>query len=131
MINKAILVGNLGKDPEIRYTPNGIPVATFSIATNKKWTDKASGDKKNKTSWHRIVVWRKRGEICAEYLKKGSLVYIEGEIQTRTWEKDKITHYITEIIASDVRFLNRPPGNNTPPVNTEVPPELGDDDIPF
>jgi single-strand DNA-binding protein len=131
MINKAILVGNLGKDPEIRYTPNGIPVATFSIATNKKWTDKASGDKKNKTSWHRIIVWRKRGEICAEYLKKGSLVYIEGEIQTRTWEKDKITHYITEIIASDVRFLNRPPGNNTPPVNMEVPPELGDDDIPF
>ena len=131
MINKAILVGNLGKDPEIRYTPDGTPVATFSIATNTQWKDRESGETKKKTSWHRIVVWRKRGEVCAEYLKKGSLVYVEGRIETRSWEKNNITRYITEIIASDVRFLNRPPKDDVPPPSMEAPPELVDDDIPF
>ena len=81
-INKVILIGNLGRDPEVRYTPDGTAVANFSIATSMEWTDKGSGEKKERTEWHRIVAWRKLGEICGKYLSKGSQVYIEGRLQT-------------------------------------------------
>ena len=104
-INKVILVGRLGSDPEVRYTPDGTAVANFSIATSDEWTDKATGEKKERTEWHRVVAWRKLGEICGEYLSKGRQVYVEGKLQTRSWEKDGITRYSTEIIASDVQFL--------------------------
>lgn len=104
-INKVILVGNLGRDPEVRYTPDGTAVANFSIATSESWTDKGSGEKREKTEWHRIVAWRRLGEICGEYLSKGSQVYVEGKLQTRSWEQDGITRYMTEIVASTVQFL--------------------------
>ncbi len=137
-MNKVMLIGNLGVDPKLRYTPDGTPVANFSIATNSRWTDKESGEKKSKTEWHRIVAWRKTGELCAEYLQKGSKVYIGGKIQTRSWEKDGITRYITEVVVNEVEFLGRPGDgskrdltNLEGPTNMDIPPEELDDDIPF
>ena len=105
-INKAILIGRLGSDPEVRYTPSGVAVANFSVATSEEWKDKDSGEKKERTEWHRIVAWRRLGEICGEYLSKGKQVYIEGRIQTRSWDdRDGNKKYTTEIVASDVQFL--------------------------
>jgi single-strand DNA-binding protein len=104
-VNKVIIVGNLGRDPEVRYTPDGTAVANFSVATSDQWTDKQTGEKKERTEWHRIVAWRRLGEICGEYLSKGRQVYVEGKLQTRSWEQDGVTRYSTEIIASDVQFI--------------------------
>lgn len=89
-MNKAMVIGNLGNDPEIRYTQSGTPVATFSVATTEKWKDK-DGQQQEHTDWHRIVAWQKLAEICKEYLKKGSKVYIEGKMQTRKWEENGTT----------------------------------------
>ena len=104
-INKVILVGRLGKDPEMRYTPDGTAVANFTIATSEDWKDKATGEKKERTEWHRIVAWRRLGEICGQYLTKGREVYVEGKLQTRSWEQDGVTRYMTEVVASTVQFL--------------------------
>jgi len=105
-INKAILIGRLGADPEVRYTPSGVAVANFNIATSEEWKDKDTGEKKERTEWHRIVVWSKLGELCGEYLSKGRQVYIEGRLQTRSWDdRDGNKRYTTEIIATDVQFL--------------------------
>lgn len=105
-INKAIIVGRLGKDPEMRYMPDGTAVANFSVATSEDWKDKSTGEKKERTEWHRIVAYRKLGEICGEYLSKGKLVYIEGRIQTRSWDdKDGNKRSTTEIVASDMQML--------------------------
>jgi len=105
-VNKAILIGNLGSDPEVRYTPSGTPVASFNIATNEKWTDKSSGEKKERTEWHKIVAWGRLGEICGEYLSKGKQIYIEGRIQTRSWDdRDGIKRYTTEIVAQNMTML--------------------------
>ena len=105
-VNKVILVGNLGKDPEVRYTPGGAAVANFNIATNEAWTDK-SGQKQERTEWHRIVVWGKTAELCGEYLSKGRQVYIEGRLQTREWtNKEGAKQYTTEIVANQVVFLS-------------------------
>jgi len=104
-INKVILVGHLGQDPEIRYMADGTAVTNFSIATSESWKDKQTGEKKERTEWHRIVAWRALGEICGKYLSKGRQVYVEGKLQTRSWEKDGTTRYTTEIVASDVQFL--------------------------
>src|SRR5437660_8903768 len=104
-VNKVILVGNLGKDPEVRYTPSGQAVANFTIATNENWTDK-QGQKQERTEWHRIVVWGKTAELCGEYLSKGRQVYIEGRLQTREWtNKEGAKQYTTEIVANQVLFL--------------------------
>ena len=139
-INKVILIGRLGSDPEVRYTPDGTAVANFSIATSDEWTDKSTNEKKERTEWHRIVAWRRLGEICGEYLSKGKQVYIEGKLQTRSWEKDGVTRYTTEIVASDVQFLGsrdsadtyRPPGpTETPESSGPSLPDKQDDDIPF
>jgi len=139
-INKVILIGRLGRDPEVRYTPDGAAVANFSIATSDEWTDKASGERKERTEWHRIVAWRKLGEICGEYLSKGRQVYVEGKLQTRSWEKDGVTRYSTEIVASDVQFLGARDSADTysPPEPSQSreypePPvtDKEDDDIPF
>lgn len=139
-INKAILVGNLGRDPEISYTPAGLAVARFSIATSEEWKDKATGDKKEKTEWHRIVAFGRLAEICGEYLSKGKQVYIEGRIQTSSWEKDGITRYSTDIIAANMQMLspkNSSYGQNqsSPDVSVYDGPEQNteqaDDDIPF
>ena len=107
-INKAILIGNLGRDPELRYTQNGQAVVNFSLATSENWTDK-SGERVEKTEWHRIVAWGKTGELCAQYLSKGRTVYIEGRIQTRDWEdKEGVKRQTTEINANTVQFLGGP-----------------------
>ncbi len=103
-VNKVILVGNLGRDPEVRFMPNGEAVANFSIATTENWKDK-SGVKQEKTEWHNIVMYRRLAEIAGEYLKKGRPVYIEGRLQTRKWEKDGVTRYTTEIIGDQMQML--------------------------
>jgi single-strand DNA-binding protein len=104
-LNKVMLIGNLGRDPEIRYSQQGVAVVNFSIATSEQWTDKTSGEKQEKTEWHRVVAFRKQAEILEKYLSKGSQVYIEGKLQTRTYEKDGQTHYITEVVVNDFVFL--------------------------
>lgn len=105
-MNRVTIIGRLGKDPEVRYTQGGKAVGNFSIATDEKWTDK-SGAKQSKTEWHRIVVWDKQAELCAEYLSKGRQVAIEGRIQTREWiDKDGTKKYTTEIVADRVEFLS-------------------------
>lgn len=98
-INKVILVGNLGQDPEIRYTPDGRPIANFSIATSETWNDKNTGERREKTEWHRVVVFGKLAEICGEYLSKGRQVYIEGKLQTRKWQtKEGQDRWTTEVV---------------------------------
>jgi single-strand DNA-binding protein len=105
-VNKVILVGNLGQDPESRTTPGGTTVTNIRVATTDSWTDKASGEKKEQTEWHTVVMWSRLGEIAAEYLRKGSQVYIEGRLQTRKWQdKQGNDRYSTEIVASDMQML--------------------------
>ena len=107
-VNKVILVGRLGQNPEVRYTPSGAAVANFSVATNESWTDK-SGQKLERTEWHKVVVWGKLAELCNQYLAKGRQVYVEGRLQTRQWQdKDNQTKYTTEIQAQTVQFLGGP-----------------------
>jgi single-strand DNA-binding protein len=105
-VNKVILVGNLGSDPELRFLPSGSAVANFSIATNEKWRDK-DGNKQERVEWHRIVVWNTLAEICTQYLHKGSSVYIEGKLQTREWEdKDGNKRWTTQVVGWSVQFLD-------------------------
>jgi len=105
-INKVMLIGNLGADPESRFTDGGTAVCNIRIATSKSWTDKNSGDKQERTQWHRIVMWRQLAEIAGQYLKKGAKVYIEGELETREWEKDGVKQYTTEVVASEMQMLD-------------------------
>ena len=105
-LNKVMLIGRLGKDPDMRFSQGGMAVASFTIATNEEWTDKATNEKKERTEWHRIVAFGRLGEICGEYLAKGKQVYIEGKLQTRSWEQDGVTKYTTEIVASDMQMLD-------------------------
>lgn len=145
-LNKAILIGRLGKDPEIRYTQDGRAVTNFSIATNEEWKDKNTGEKKERTEWHRIVAFGKLGEICGEYLAKGRLVYLEGRLQTRSYEQEGVTKYTTEIVANDMQMLEsksaaQSSDNASPSANAgggssgpQPQPASGnefDDDIPF
>lgn len=98
-VNKVIIIGTMGKDPEVRYTPNGNAIANLSVATSEQWTDKQSNQKQDRTEWHRVVIYGKLAEIAGQYLKKGSQVYLEGKLQTRKWQnKDGIDQYTTEII---------------------------------
>jgi len=136
-VNKVIIVGRLGKDPEVRYTPSGAAVANFTVATSEEWKDRDTGEKQERTEWHRIVAWRRLGEICGEYLHKGKEVYIEGRLQTRSWEdRDGNTRYITEIVAQNMQMLGSPgkqgkaetPDERFP---SEEPVSIPDDDIPF
>ena len=135
-VNKVILLGNLGSDPEVRYTPSGKAVANFSLATSEQWTNK-DGEKEEKTEWHRIVAWARLGEICGEYLTKGSQVYIEGRIQSRSWEdRDGNKRYTTEIIAQAMQMLGSSrKGGEAASVEeshpSEEPISIPDDDIPF
>lgn len=134
-VNKVILVGNLGRDPEVRYMPNGEAVCNFSIATTDTWKDKA-GAKQERTEWHAIVMYRKLAEIAGEYLKKGSTVYVEGRLQTRKWQtKEGQDRYTTEIISDQMQMLGgkssggqesyqSAPDNGAPPANFE-------DEVPF
>ena len=125
--NKVILVGNLGRDPEMRHTQNGQAVATFSVATSRRWRDRESGEQREQTDWHRIVAWGRLAEICAEYLSKGKQVYIEGRLQTREWEdKDGNKRWTTEVIANDMQMLGR---RGDAPHDTAAPP-TGPGDTP-
>jgi single-strand DNA-binding protein len=120
-LNKVMLIGHVGKDPELKYTPGGKAVATFSVATNESFKDK-EGKQQDRTEWHRIVTWERRAEIMGEYLKKGQLVYIEGRLQTRSWDdKDGVKRYTTEIVANDIQFLGRK-SESGGGGNAEVPP---------
>ena len=104
-VNKVMLVGNLGANPEMRYTPSGAAVTNFNIATSEAWTDK-TGQRQERTEWHRIVVWGRIAEVCSQYLSKGRQVFVEGRLQTRQWEdKDGGKRYTTEVIASNIQFL--------------------------
>ncbi|MCW8927704.1 MAG: single-stranded DNA-binding protein, partial [Gammaproteobacteria bacterium] len=105
-VNKVILVGNLGQDPEVRYTASGAAVANISVATSEQWTDKQSGQKQERTEWHRVVLFGRLGEIAGEYLKKGSQVYLEGKLQTRKWQdQNGQDRYSTEIVANEMQML--------------------------
>jgi single-strand DNA-binding protein len=106
-VNKVILIGNLGADPEMRYLPNGDAVANVSLATSESWKDKNTGQPVERTEWHRVVFFRRGAEIAGEYLKKGSKIYVEGSLRTRQWEKDGVKHYTTEIIANSMQMLDR------------------------
>lgn len=146
-VNKAILIGNLGKDPELKYTPSGVAVCNFSLATTRTWNDK-DGNRQEKTEWHNIKIWRRQAEIAAEYLKKGKQVYIEGRIETRSWEQDGQTRYMTEIIVDRFQMLGRrddseggggggtgssggSQGYTAPPPTKPETDEMTDDDLPF
>lgn len=144
-VNKVILIGNLGRDPEVRYTPNGLAVANVTIATTEAWKDKASGENQERTEWHRVVFYNRLAEIAGEYLRKGSKIFIEGRLQTRKWQ-DKTTNqdrYTTEIIADSLEMLGSKGGGNNPSAEAAPFPEKAtetaqaepadnfDDDIPF
>ena len=105
-INKVILVGNLGRDPETRYLPSGDPVTSFSIATSEGWRDKQTGQTQERTEWHNIVCFKRLAEIASEYLRKGSKVYVEGQLRTQSWDKDGQKHYRTEIVAREMQMLD-------------------------
>jgi single-strand DNA-binding protein len=135
MVNKAILIGRLGKDPEVKYLPDGTMVTTFRIATDEQWKDK-NGEKVQRTEWHQIVTYRKLAEICGNYLVKGKLVFIEGRIQTRNWEdKEGVKRYTTEIIANDMKMLDSKgqarPGDAMPDASSAPNSETPMDDVPF
>ncbi len=148
-VNKVILVGNLGQDPDVRYMPNGNAVANISVATSETWKDKNTGDNQEKTEWHRVVLFRRLGEIAGEYLKKGSKVYIEGKLQTRKWQdQNGQDRYTTEVVADQMQMLDSrgagmggdaPAYNSAPAQSRSQPqasapspaPDFVDDDIPF
>ena len=150
-VNKVILVGNLGRDPEVRYSPNGSAVANITLATSESWKDKTSGEKQEKTEWHRVVFFGRLAEIAGEYLKKGAQIYVEGRLQTRKWtDKEGHERYTTEIVAGEMQMLgsrggagapsdnfnqDQAPAENTSakkaaPSNAAVAGDF-DDDIPF
>lgn len=134
-VNKVILIGNLGSDPELRDA-NGTPVCNFSIATSESWTDKTTNEKKEQTEWHRLVLWRRNAEIASQYLKKGSKIYIEGKLQTRSYDKEGVKTYTTEVVVDRLQMLDskgdsgggsaQAPVADAPPVKFD-----GGDDLPF
>lgn len=147
-VNKVILIGRLGQNPEVRYTPSGAAVANFSVATNEVWNDKA-GQKQERTEWHKVVVWGKQAELAGQYLAKGRQVYLEGRLQTRQWQdKDNQTRYTTEVQVQTLQFLGSSPGATTTASSQEMgdgvapstggaqaqssfTPTITEDDIPF
>ncbi|MBI3136157.1 MAG: single-stranded DNA-binding protein [Bacteroidetes bacterium] len=142
-VNKVILVGNLGRDPEVRYLENGVPVAKFTMATSETYTDKTSGEKREVTDWHNIVLWRGLAKVAESYLKKGMKVYIEGKLKTRSWQdENQQTRYATDIVADQLIMLSKAESagdaaKEYPPTieNREMPPmDLKDDpsdSLPF
>jgi single-strand DNA-binding protein len=129
-LNRVNLIGNLGKDPEIRHTQSGAAVANLSLATNEVFKN-ASGEKVERTEWHRVVLFGKLAEVAGEYLKKGSPIYLEGRLQTRSWEKDGATRYATEVVGTSLQFLGNGNGNGKKNGGSDEPPPVGDNDIPF
>jgi len=135
-INKVILVGTCGKEPDTRYMPSGGAVTQISVATNESWKDKQTGEKQERTEWHNVTFFNRLGEIAGEYLKKGSQVYIEGQLRTEKYEKNGVTHYSTKVIAKEMQMLGgRPEGSGSAPQPDSgapsQPDDAFDDDIPF
>ncbi len=139
-VNKVIVIGNLGQDPETRYMPSGSAVTNLRVATNESWKDKQTGEQKDRTEWHRVAMFGRLAEIAAEYLRKGSQVYIEGKLRTRKWQdKDGNDRYTTEIVADEMQMLGgrsgggAPAMSDSPPASAAVQPSGDDfdDDIPF
>ncbi len=145
-VNKVILIGNLGKDPEVRHLENGATVANFPIATSESYTDKTSGERRETTDWHDIVVWRGLAEVAEKYLKKGTKIYVEGRLKKRSWQdKEGATRYTTEVLADQLTILSRPENsektNNEPNYSNQGTPSSPDalkdfkddenDDLPF
>lgn len=142
MLNKVQLIGRVGKDPEVRYATNGDAIANFTVATSERYKDKQTGEAVEKTEWHNVSAFRRLGEIVGEYVKKGALIYIEGKIQTRKYEKDGIERYATSIIASEMKMLGgkdgqQQQGQPRAKTNSQASQSQGsgfedmDDDIPF
>lgn len=134
-VNKVILVGNLGRDAELRYTPGGAAVATLNLATTEVWNDK-QGQKQEKTEWHRVVVWGKQAQVISEYLAKGKQIYVEGSLQTRSWDdREGNKRYTTEIRAVRVLMLGRAEGSRMPSEgpapDVEMVPDVTDEEVPF
>jgi len=139
-VNKAILIGHLGKDPEVRNLESGATVASFTMATTETYKDKTTGERKDITEWHNIVLWRGLADVAAKYLHKGDMVYIEGRLRTRSWEKDNVKHYITEVQADNMTMLStKGAGSGStsrpapPPAQEDFKPVSGSatDDLPF
>ncbi len=146
-VNKVILVGNLGNDPEVRYMPNGNAVANVSVATSETWKDKNTGEQQERTEWHRVVFFNRLAEIVEQYLKKGSKIFVEGRLQTRSWEQDGVKRYTTEIVANEMQMLDSrgsagadssfEPNSPQPKPQAQQAPAQNqnfdnfDDDIPF
>jgi len=138
-VNKVILVGRLGKDPEVRNLENGASVANFTMATSETYKDKVTGEKKEITDWHNIVLWRGLAEIAQKYLHKGDMIYVEGKLRTRSWEKDGVTRYTTEIIGDNMTMLSTKGGGGgssssegySGPKGEAMAPGSGSDDLPF
>lgn len=131
-LSKTQLIGNLGDKPEIRYTPDGKPVATVSLATTETWKDKNTGEKKEATEWHRLVFWGKLAEVVGEYLGKGSQIYVEGRNKTRKWtDKNGVDRYTTEIIVSEMQMLGKKEGGSTQRAPADDTPPIHDPDYPF
>ena len=137
-VNKVILVGNVGKDPEVRYLEKDLAVANFSLATSERARTLQNGTQiPERTEWHNIVAWRGLAEVAEKYIRKGTQLYVEGKIQTRTWEKDGVKHYITEILADTINLLGKKPEQTTSTTESmpimdavEAPPHV-EDDLPF
>lgn len=138
-VNRVTLIGNLGRDPEVRTTPNGTKVATVSLATTARWRDAETKESRERPEWHRVVLWGRNAEIVAEYCTKGSQLYIEGPLQTRSWiDRDGAKRYTTEVVARRVQLLGRAEDKRVPDVKEAAPeapapsePEVPEDDIPF
>ena len=131
-VNKVILLGRLGRDPELRTTQGGNSVCSFSVATSEAWKDKQTGEKQERTEWHNIVAWGKLAEICSQYLAKGAQAYIEGKLQTTKYDKDGVERYKTEIVASTVQFVGGKSDNTPASAASALGGKVVDDsDIPF
>lgn len=124
-VNKVILIGNTGKDPEVRYLENGVPVATISLATSESYVDKKTGEKREMTDWHNIVFWRGLAEVVNTYVKKGMKIYVEGRLRTRSYtDKDNIVRYVTEIVADEMQMLSPRSNDVSEPVKPNYPPTI-------
>lgn len=143
-VNKVILVGRLGKDPEVRHLENGATVANFSMATSETYKDRTTGERKETTEWHNVVLWRGLAEVAEKYVKKGDMIYVEGKLKTRSWEKDGVTRYTTEVVGDNMTMLGGGGGGASsgggqtqessyqqPQASPSAPVEEASDDLPF
>lgn len=137
-VNKVILVGRLGKDPEVRHLENGATVANFSMATSETYKDRQTGERREQTEWHNVVLWRGLAEVAEKYVKKGDMIYVEGKLKTRSWEKDGVTRYTTEVVGDNMTMLGSKSDSSSsgsdyqaPSVQDAPADDAATDDLPF